>query len=101
MYVVDPKYLDGVEVFNAHWGHDARNDLANSFALRYGLIRTSGGDFHHPYHNPGDAGILTDFPIETTEQLVATLKSGDYTLICRGEAAKRDGMKNMPVKNSD
>ena len=101
IFIVDPKYLDGVEVFNAHAGHDARNDLANSFALRYGLIRISGGDFHHPYHVPGDAGILTDFPIETMEQLVSTLKSGDYTLICGGDAAKRDGMSNMPAKNPD
>ena len=101
MYIIDPKYLDGVEVFNAHWGHDARNDLANSYALRYGLIRTSGGDFHHPYHTPGDAGILTDSPIETMDQLVATLKSGSYTLICEGEAAKRDGMHTMPAKNPE
>lgn len=101
MHVIDPQYLDGVEVFNAHAKHDARNDLANSFALRYGLIRTSGGDFHHPHQDPKDAGIITDFPIETMEQLVETLKSGNYTLICGGETAKRDGMQNMPAKNPD
>lgn len=96
--VVDPKYLDGVEVFNAHAGHDARNYLADEFARRYGLIRTSGGDFHHPYHVPGDAGILTDTPIETMDELTATLRAGNYTLICGGDAAKRDGMQNMPAK---
>lgn len=96
--LVDPKYLDGMEVFNAHAGHDSRNDLANELALRYGLIRTSGGDFHHPYHVPGDGGIITDSPIETMEQLVETLRSGNYTLICQGEAAKRDRMQNMPAK---
>ncbi len=96
--IVNPKYLDGMEVFNAHAEHDARNDLANELALRYGLIRTSGGDFHHPFNVPGDGGIITDYPIETMEQLVKTLKSGNYTLICQGEAAERDGMQNMPAK---
>ena len=98
MTVVEPKYLDGIEVYNAHSGHDSRNYLANEEALRYGLIRTSGGDFHHPEHVPGDGGILTDFPIETMEQLVQTLKSGNYTLMCRGAAATRDRMTDMPAK---
>ena len=98
MVMVNPKYLDGVEVFNGHTGHDSRNHLANAHALHCGLIRTSGGDFHHPEHVPGDAGILTDFPIETVEQLVETLKSGHYTLMCRGAAAARDGMSDMPAK---
>lgn len=101
MTVVRPEYLDGMEVFNAHTGHDSRNYLANEEALRYGLIRTSGGDFHHAYQVPGDGGILTDTPIETMEQLVETLKSGNYTLICEGEAAKRDRMQNMPAKTQE
>lgn len=98
MTVVDPKYLDGFEVFNAHAKHDARNYLANEEALRFGLIRTSGGDFHHPDHVPGDGGILTDFPITSMEQLVETLKDGNYTLACRGRAAARDRMSDMPAK---
>ena len=98
MVMVNPKYLDGIEVFNGHRGQDSRNYLANAYAQHRGLIRTSGGDFHHPDHVPGDAGILTDFPIATIEQLVETLKSGNYTLICRGAAAERDGMSDMPAK---
>ncbi|MBQ9807066.1 MAG: hypothetical protein IJW49_11265 [Clostridia bacterium] len=98
MTVVEPKYLDGIEVFNAHAGHDSRNYLANEEALRFGLIRTSGGDFHHPEHHPGDGGILTDFPITTMEELVQTLKNGNYTLMCRGDAAARDRMADMPAK---
>ena len=99
MTIVNPKYLDGLEVFNAHYKHDSRNHLANEHALRNGLIRTSGGDFHHPDQTPGDGGILTDFPITTVEQLVETLKSGNYTLMCRGKAAQRDQMSDMPAKN--
>jgi len=95
MVVVNPKYLDGMEVYNGHFKHDSRNHLANEHALRNGLIRTSGGDFHHPEHVPGDAGILTDFPITSMEELVQTLKSGQYTLMCRGKAAQRDGMSDF------
>ena len=98
MTVVDPQYLDGLEVFNAHSHHDSRNYLANEEALRFGLIRTSGGDFHHPDQIPGDGGILTDFPITSMEQLVETLKDGNYTLVCRGAAAARDRMSDMPAK---
>jgi len=98
MTVINPQFLDGIEVFNAHPGHDSRNFLANTEALHYGLIRTSGGDLHHVDHVAGDAGIITDFPIETMDQLVETLKSGNYTLICRGKAAERDSMSDMPAK---
>lgn len=98
MTMVNPKYLDGMEVYNAHFKHDSRNYLANEYATRLGLIRTSGGDFHHPEHVPGDAGIITDFPITTMDELVQTLKSGNYTLICRGAAAARDKLSDMPAK---
>lgn len=96
--MTDSKHLDGIEVFNGHPKHDARNYLADEYAKRKGLIRTSGSDFHHPHHQAGVAGIMTDFPITTQKELLATLRGGDYTLICRGEAAERDGMQDMPAK---
>ena len=98
MTVVKPQLLDGVEAFNGHIGHDSRNYLANELALRYGLIRTSGGDFHHPHQRADVAGILTDTPVSDMEQLTAILKSGCYTLICGGPVAERDGMCDMPAK---
>ena len=97
MTVMPPKYLDGIEVFNGHHGHDSRNQLADAFARRYGLLRTSGSDFHH-VSSVESAGILTREPITSMEQLVATLRNGDCELICSGPAAKLDGMKNMPAK---
>lgn len=97
MNVVDPKYLDGMEAFNGHRGHHSRNYLANEQAERYGLIKTSGSDFHHPDSEIA-GGILTDEPITSMQQLVSVLRSGDYTLICSGTAALRDGMANMPAK---
>ena len=99
MTVVDPQLLDGVEAFNGHSGQKSRNYLANELADRCGLIKTSGSDFHHPTHSPC-GGIVTDQPITSVPQLIEILKSGNYTLICQGPAAERDGMTDMPAKEN-
>ena len=83
MTVVQPWLLDGVEVFNGHMGHDSRNEIANMWADKYNLIKTSGTDFHYN-HVPANAGILTENKIEDMKTLVEVLKSGKYELI-RGE----------------
>ena len=80
MTLVDPKYLDGVEVFNGHGGHDSRNPIAEVWAERFSLIKTSGSDYHHPSHK-ANSGILTEREIKTVSELVATLRSGKYELI--------------------
>ena len=80
MTVVRPCFLDGVEVFNGHMGHDSRNEIANAWADKYGLIKTSGTDFHYK-DVPANAGILTEEEITSMEQLVNILKSGNYELI--------------------
>lgn len=80
MTVIDPKYLDGIEVFNGHHLHRSRNRVATLWADIHGLKRTSGTDFHEKVHFCC-GGILTDFPIETTDQLVETLKTESYELI--------------------
>lgn len=99
MTVVKPELLDGVEAFNGHRGHDSKNYLANELANRYGLIKTSGTDFHHPTQEPS-GGILTDVPVTSMEQLMEILRSGNYTLICRGIVAERDRMTDMPAKEN-
>ena len=99
MTVVKPQLLDGVEVFNGHRGHESKNYLANELANRYGLIKTSGSDFHHPT-SVVSGGIMTDEPITSAKQLIEILRSGEYTLICQGPAAERDGMRDMPAKEN-
>ena len=79
MVVVRPEFLDGVEVFNGHFGHDSRNDVAEHWADKFGFIKTSGTDFHY-IDSPANGGILTDVEITSIEQLVEILKSGSYTL---------------------
>ncbi|MBQ9784757.1 MAG: PHP domain-containing protein [Clostridia bacterium] len=95
--VVDPSYLDGMETFNGHVGHDSRNKIADAWAKMHGLFRTSGTDFHHPYQS-GVAGILTDEPITCGAQLCEILKSGNYTLHCSGPRAEAEGISDHPAK---
>lgn len=79
MTIIRPDGLDGVEVFNGHFGHDSRNDLADLWADRFNLIKTSGTDFH--YNDAmANGGIFTDVEITSMPQLVEILKSGNYTL---------------------
>ena len=80
MTVTNPKALDGVEVFNGHMGHDSRNDIAEAWANKFSLIKTSGTDFHYA-DVPANAGILTENEITTMDELVAVLKSGNYELV--------------------
>lgn len=53
------RYLDGVEVVNAHPDHDSRNDLAKKYAYDFGLIGISGSDAHKMGHMCR-GGIVTD-----------------------------------------
>lgn len=82
MTVVKPEWLDGMEVFNGHPGHDARNPIALLWAECFGLRRISGTDRHNPDHDPV-GGIVTDQKIETMDELVRTLRVGNYTLLTR------------------
>ena len=97
MKVMNPEYLDGIEIFNGHAGHRSRNMIAKEWAKLHGLIPTSGTDFHHPSQY-GCGGIITNDPIYTLETLISILKSREYSLICQGPTAERDGMSDMPAK---
>ena len=79
MTVINPRFLDGVEVFNGHFGHDSRNEIANAWAEKFNLIKTSGTDFHYNT-SPANGGILTSEEITSMPQLVEILKSGKYEL---------------------
>ena len=94
---IDPSLLSGMEVFNGHPDHNSHNPEALKTAREYGLIPTSGSDYHFPPATPA-GGILTDKPICSVAELMAVLRSGNYTLICSGKHALRDGMENMPAK---
>ena len=76
----NPKYLDGIEVFNAKSTKE-ENDNALKWAEDNNIkIKTSGSDCHR---KTGIAlgGIITTEPIKTNDDLIRILKSGDYKLI--------------------
>ena len=80
MTVINPEFLDGMEVYNGHIGHPSRNFIAEQWAEAYGLIKTSGTDLHYDYV-PATGGIATQEKIQSMAQLVEILKSGNYTLL--------------------
>lgn len=75
-----PDFVDAIEVYNGHLGHDNHNFLAEAFADHYGKRKTSGSDHHDTDHMPR-GGIMTDEPITSVEQLIEVLRSGNYELI--------------------
>ena len=71
--------LFGIEVFNG--GTDQfRNGLARQFASYYNLPMTSGSDIHG-MSRLAKGGIMTENKIQTPEDLIAVLRSGNYRLI--------------------
>ena len=81
MMMVNPRHLDGIEVFNGNPTQDSRNDIARIWAERFGLIGTSGSDYHRTVEGGFAGGILTDEPINSNEQLLKILRSGNFELI--------------------
>lgn len=77
----NPALLDGCEVYNGKDDGKEANIKAKKWAKKNNFrITTSGGDFHD-YNDTVPAGIITDEPIKTNEDLLRILRSGSYTLI--------------------
>lgn len=82
--VQNPDYLEGVEAYNGHPGHENRNPLAYKFATDNNLIMTAGSDFHVP--GMEGSGVALENRVGTNEELVAELRRRKHTII------KRDGV---------
>ncbi len=79
---VEPEFLDGYEILNAHTAWNSHNDVAELWAREVGgegKILTAGTDHHDPDNIP-TAGILTTEPIVSSSQLTETLKSGRFKI---------------------
>lgn len=79
MIMVEPQYLDGIEVFNMHPNHNSRVAVAAQYAKKHDLIATAGTDFHHPEHQ-GLTALLTDTELKDSHDIVNVLRSRDYLL---------------------
>ncbi len=79
MKLMEPKYLDGVEAFNMHLGHNSRNGKAATYAKKHHLIMTAGTDYHHPGHE-GLSALRTKTLMKDSFDIARVLRSGDYLL---------------------
>ena len=89
MMVTNPKLLDAIETYTGNKRHRSRNDIADIWADRFQMRKTSGSDTHRP-DDDACAGIRTETPITTNEELLAVLRSGNYTLIKESTNLKED-----------
>ena len=74
------EFIDGVEVYNRGNGTDEMNKKALEFANEHNLIKTSSADAHSTDRVPC-GGIITEKRIKSPQDLVNTLRNGNYTLI--------------------
>lgn len=72
MKVTNPKYLDGVEIFNGNPRHNSNNDIAEIWAEKYDLMVTSGSDYHER-NDIGIGGIYFNKEIKDNKTLVEEL----------------------------
>lgn len=79
MIVANPRGLFGMEVYNGGT-EKFRNEMARQFAGHYGLAMTSGSDIHG-MNRLAKGGIMTERRIQTPEELVSVLRTGEYSLI--------------------
>ena len=79
MKVTNPKYLDGIEIYNGNPRHNSNNDIAEMWAKKYDLMVTSGSDYHE-ISDLGTGGIYFNKEITDNKTLVEELLKKDYEL---------------------
>lgn len=79
MKVTNPKFLDGVEIFNGNPRHNSSNDIASAWAKKYDLMVTSGSDYHE-IEDLGSGGIYFNKKISDNKTLLEELRKQDYEL---------------------
>lgn len=79
MTVANPKYLNGVEVYNGNPRHRSSNSVADFWANKFRLLKSSGSDYHQ-YEDLARGGIYFGKEIRTNEELVRELLHGEQRL---------------------
>ncbi len=79
MKVTNPKFLDGVEIFNGNPRHNSSNDIAVAWAKKHDLMVTSGSDYHE-IEDLGSGGIYFNKEIKDNNTLVEEISKQDYEI---------------------
>lgn len=80
MMLCNPAWIDGLEIFNNHPGHNSHNDFAFLWCKEHGLPSISGSDFHEP-GGEGRGGILLPFLPSNDKELAEALFHPDKVLL--------------------
>ncbi len=83
MTEVNPKSIDGIEVFNVHPHHNSRIGLAAQYAKENGLLVTAGTDCHDPGWQALSA-IVTKTEIKDSFELADIIKKQDFVISFSG-----------------
>lgn len=74
----EASFVDGIEAFNMHQGHNSCVALAYKYALKHpGFLITAGSDYHHFNHEASGLLLTKTLPKDSFE-LAEILKSRDY-----------------------
>lgn len=80
MTITNPKYLDGIEVYNANPRHTSRNEISKLWAEQYHLLTVGGSDYHK-YDDLGHGGICLNEKVESIHDIVKHLKNQTAQII--------------------
>jgi hypothetical protein len=85
----NPEFMHGVEVFNAHPGHDNSNGCALEFAAANGLLKIGGSDFHDVFP-PGAkmSGVFVPDGVSDGAEFAQYLRYGKPKIIGAGKARR-------------
>jgi len=73
MRVIDPKWVDMVEVYNGHPRHNSRNELALLWARMHGKPGSAGSDFHQEGDEARGGVLLPERP-ETIQEFIELMR---------------------------
>lgn len=81
MTIVKPAYLHGVEIFNGNARHDSRNHIARRWAASFGLVGTSGSDFHKIEDLATGGVLLPERPANEKELAAMLFEKRNFSCI--------------------
>jgi hypothetical protein len=83
MIPITSEFMDGCEVYNGNPRHNSRNDEADEFAVKNGLLKLSGSDCHESTDVAQGGIVINKCPVSARE-LIDEVIAGNVRLIKDG-----------------